>query len=53
MFLSAMGMNPPGLASVAPAPTIAIADEDATFLMRSIVLATRFGSAGLRRARNA
>ena len=48
---SANGMNPPGLASVAPAAAIAIADEDAIPLICSIIRSARPGSGGRRAAR--
>src|ERR1051326_5708463 len=48
MLLSASGMNPPGLASVAPAPITAIARELATVLILAIMLWARRGFAGRR-----
>ena len=50
MFLSAIGMNAPGFASAAPAPTIATAGEDATFCIWASMLAARLGFGGLRSA---
>jgi len=44
-------MKPPALASTAPAPTIAIAGDEATALMRAIIAAVLSGSTGRRRNR--
>src|SRR4051812_14016242 len=41
-------MNPPAFASIAPAPTIAIAGEEATALIRAIIPADFSGSVGRR-----
>src|SRR5690348_1080899 len=43
---SASGMNAPGFASAAPAPTIATAGEDATLLIRVTMPSTLAGSSG-------
>ena len=51
IVLSAIGMKPPGLASAAPAPTIAIAGDDATRPIWSIMPAARSGFGGRRRRR--
>ena len=48
IVFSAIGMKPPGLASIAPAPTIAIAGEDAIFDIFSIIDCVVFGFTGLR-----
>ena len=48
IVFSAIGMKPPGLASVAPAATIAIHGADATEPIFSIIAASFFGSSGLR-----
>jgi len=47
----AIGMKPPGFASAAPAPTIAIHGDEATLLTWSAMLWARFGSRGRRRNR--
>jgi len=46
-------MKPPGLASAAPAPTIATAGEVASFLIRSIIAWVLAGSLGRRHSRSA
>jgi hypothetical protein len=51
MSLRAIGTNPPGFASVAPAATIAIAGEDEILLIFSIASAVRLGSRRRRSAR--
>ena len=51
--LRASGMKPPGLASIAPAPTIAAAGDDATVLIFAIIPAALSGSAGRRSSRTA
>ena len=48
---SAIGMKPPGFASAAPAPTMAIAGDDASLPIWSIMLCSFFGSTGLRNSR--
>ncbi len=47
----ASGMKPPGFASTAPAPTIAITGDEATLLMRSTMLSIFAGSGGRRSSR--
>src|SRR4051794_39213150 len=49
MLLSASGMNPPGFASAAPAPTTAIAGDAATRPIWLIAFSVRSGFAGRRR----
>lgn len=44
-------MKPPGLASIAPAPTIAIARDEATSPMRCTMASVRRESGGRRKAR--
>src|SRR5947209_1877762 len=51
MSFSAIGMNPPGLANVAPAATTAITGEDEILLILLMALAVRSGSRGRRCAR--
>jgi hypothetical protein len=46
MLFNASGMKAPGFASTAPAPTIAIAGEEATFLMRATIESTFSGASG-------
>src|SRR5436190_1652688 len=46
MFLRAIGMNAPGFARAAPAPTIAMTGEDATFCICVIMLADLVGFGG-------
>src|ERR671937_734021 len=50
MSLRASGMNPPGLASVAPAPTMAMTGELAILLICSTMLLMRLELGGRRRA---
>src|SRR6185437_1402502 len=47
----AIGMKPPGFASVAPAATIAIHGDEAILLIWSTIFWARFGSRGRRRNR--
>ena len=51
MAFMAIGMKPPGFASAAPAPTIAIHGDEAILLIWSTMLWARFGSRGRRRNR--
>ncbi len=44
----AIGMKAPGFASAAPAPTIAIAGDDATLLICATIASSRFGLRGRR-----
>src|SRR6185312_7780197 len=53
IVFSAIGMNPPGFASSAPAPTIATAGDEASPPIRSIAAFVWAGSGGLRKKRTA
>ena len=53
MSFSAIGMKPPGLASAAPAPTTAIAGEEASPLTLSTICFSLSGLIGLRASRAA
>ena len=49
MSFNAIGMNAPGLASAAPAPTTATTGDEATFCICASMLSVRFVFGGRRR----